>query len=1381
ATRDREHPGENAQHLMRPEFRLSQSYFLPSERSADLIRHVEVTPMPAPQRLADSVANAWHPEDMLLTPLLGSGQEPVGLLSLDDPRDGLRPTRATIEIIEIFANQAALAIENARLFQAAERRAARLLALHRVIERATAVADRGQLLQTVAEALLTEMKVDLALIALREGGQLVVRGRAGAIRAEVKLEPLLRQLNPLAHVIDQEFPLFSSNVKRSDWAATPFSLLLNLTAFVCAPILSQGTAVGALFAGAQQTGLLAAEDLELFTILANQLGAALESAALESDIRRRAAQLAALAEASRTMTAALRTDDVVQAVLAGLPGIADADSVTLWLRGADERRGADDRREADERRGADASGQLRIVAARGFENDAERLGLTVNIADSVLFAEMERTGAAIRVPDVRADERFPGGEFQPTRSWLGAPLISKGRILGALVLDKVEPDFYSAQAGQSVLAFANQAAVALDNARLFEENERRTREAAARAQRLALLNRVSAQLGGLLDADALYEILAREMLAALNADAAAVFVVDGAAGLPPRPSFWLPEAAAEPSLPPAVLARLQESLAPLAVEEAAEDPRLAPDRPALAARGVRSLLAVPLAAVQTTATRTLAAVLLLEQTTARRRFTPGEIEVAQTLANQAAVAGQNARLFGEAQVRAVELTQRNDRMAAFNLLARTLTATLDVDTILREAVEQLAEMFAADHTSLILIDPAEEKAVVEAEHPALGALGSHLTLGTDPLAHQVLARRVVIVTEVAEDRRLSDDFRARQIGLGIHSLLLAPFVAQGKAFGAFSLGSFTAREFSTEEIELCQTTAAQIASALTNAQFARNLETRVTERTHELQRERERVETLLQITTELSSSLDLDRVLARALQLVTEAVNATQGSIFVIDLQTDQLMYRAALGSPKTVPPGGEPVPFRRGEGLVGWVIQNRQPVVINNLDADTRWKKLPEQNTTHKSALAVPLMANEDVLGALLLFSPLYNAFDEEQLRLVAAAANQVGAASNNAELYRLIRDQAERLGNLLRAQQVETTKNRAILEGIADGVLVADSDGQIILLNSAGERTLGLTRAQMLGRPIGEFVGIYGAAGKAWIEAITRWSLDPSGFAPGTLFTERLELEDHRILSVSLAPVLTGEEYLGSVSLIRDITRDVEVDRLKSEFVTMVSHELRTPITPIKGYADMLLMGAAGGLAPQQTKFVEVIRSNADRLNLLVNDLLDISRIEAGRVEVALQPVNVREIIASVMDTLRVRAAETGKTLTLQTDLADDLPPARGDYNRVTQVIMNLAENAFNYTPPAGTVTLRARVDAGRDLIVEVSDTGVGIPLDIQPRLFDRFFRGENALVMATAGTGLGLSIAKQLMEMQGGRIWLQQSEPERGSTFAIALPVAETERIV
>lgn len=1355
ATENVEQPWDNLRRLFREEFRISQSYFLPVERAADVLSNIRTTPMPSPQRLPGAAPNAWHPEDLLTVPLIGSGREPVGLLSLDDPRDGLRPTRPVIEVIEIFANQAALAIENSRLFEAAQRRAARLLALHRVIERAVTVTDRSRLLSAVAEALLAEMKIDLCLIGLREKGQLAVHGRAGAIRPELKLEALLRQLNPLAHVIDQQYPLLFTDAKRSDWATTPFNLLLNVTSFLCAPIMSHGEAVGALFVGSQQPdNPFAPDDLELFTILTNQLGAALESARLETDIRRRAAQLAALAEASHSMTAALRTSDVVHAVLASLRGIVAYDSVTLWLRSAEERRGD----------------ELRIVAAQGFENDAERLGLTVNIADSALFAEMERASGAIVVPDVRADPRFPGGEFQPTRSWLGAPLISKGRILGALVLDKVEPDYYTPIDAQGLMAFANQAAVALDNARLFEENEQRRQEVAARSQRLALLNRVSAQLNTTLDIESMFETLMREVGAALGVERTALFSLDSPDDRP-RLAQWLPADAPEPRLPASVFARLRETLAPLAVEAAAQDAQLAEDRAALVARGVQSLLVMPLVAA-----RTLVGVLLLEEFDHRRRFTPGEIELAQTLANQAAVAVQNARLYAEVQIRNVELSQRNERMAKFNLLAGTLSATLDADIIVREAAEQLAEMFGVDHSHVIVVDEAVQTGVVEAEHPPLGLLGTRLTLSTDPLAHQVLARRVVIVDDVARDPRLSDDFRARLNAIGVRTLLLAPFVSQGKAFGAFGLGAFTRREFSTEEIELSQTTAAQIASALTNAQAARDLEARVAQRTKEVQRERERVETLLQITTELSSSLDLDRVLARALQLVTEAVQATQGSIFVIDLQTEQLMYRAALGSPKTVPPGGEPVPFKRGEGLVGWVIKQRQPVVIHNLDADTRWKKLPGQNTSHKSALAVPLMANEDVLGAMLLFSPLYNAFDEDQLRLVAAAANQVGAASNNAELYRLIRDQAERLGNLLRAQQVETTKNRAILEGITDGVLVADADGQIILFNSACERILGLKRDQVLGRPISEFVGIYGPAGRAWIEAITQWSLDLASYTPGEPFNQRLELEDKRILAVSLAPVLTGEEYLGSVSLIRDITRDVEVDRLKSEFVTMVSHELRTPITPIKGYADMLLMGAGGPISPMQSKFVEVIKTNADRLSLLVNDLLDISRIESGNVEITLQPINLREIISSVLDNLRGRADEAGKPMTLQSELPETLPLACGDYNRVTQVILNLAENAFNYTPPGGAITLRAGVEAdGREVVVEVSDTGVGIPPEYQARLFDRFFRGENALVMATAGTGLGLSIARQLIEKQGGRVWLKHSAPGQGSTFAVALPVA------
>jgi PAS domain S-box-containing protein len=362
-----------------------------------------------------------------------------------------------------------------------------------------------------------------------------------------------------------------------------------------------------------------------------------------------------------------------------------------------------------------------------------------------------------------------------------------------------------------------------------------------------------------------------------------------------------------------------------------------------------------------------------------------------------------------------------------------------------------------------------------------------------------------------------------------------------------------------------------------------------------------------------------------------------------------------------------------------------------------------------------------------------------------------------------------------MLRAQQVEATKSRAILEGIADGVLVAGADGAVILMNVAAERILGLDRQAVVGRPVTEFVGIYGAGGRNWTEAIQRWERHPNSYQPGDFVDQRLTLDNQKVVSVHLAPVIASEEFLGSVSVIRDITREVEVDRLKSEFVTNVSHELRTPMTSIKGYADLMLLGAAGSLAPDQARFLEVIKNNADRLSLLVNDLLDISRIESGRVQLALRPVPMDDVIQDVLVTLQGRIEDDQKTLQLATQAEPGLPPVWADRARVTQIVMNLADNAFNYTHPGGRIVLSARHDAGqREVIVEVTDSGIGIAPGDQGRLFDRFYRGEDALVLASAGTGLGLAIARQLAEMHGGRLWLARSAPGNGSTFALALPI-------
>ena len=301
---------------------------------------------------------------------------------------------------------------------------------------------------------------------------------------------------------------------------------------------------------------------------------------------------------------------------------------------------------------------------------------------------------------------------------------------------------------------------------------------------------------------------------------------------------------------------------------------------------------------------------------------------------------------------------------------------------------------------------------------------------------------------------------------------------------------------------------------------------------------------------------------------------------------------------------------------------------------------------------------------------------------------------------------------------------------------------------------------------------MGLYGSEGRSWLAAIEEWAANPSGHAPGDFTAEELKVGD-RIVSVHVSPVIMGNEYLGTVSVFRDVTAEVEADRAKSEFVSTVSHELRTPMTSIKGYADLLLMGAVGDLVGQQEHFVTIIRNNADRLTALVNDLLDISRIETGRVELNLRAVSMPEVVASVMTTLEGRARE--RELELRMDVPEDLPAVWGDSDRITQVLTNLVGNAIQYTPPGGSITTSAHVNQ-RMLEISVADTGIGISEENLEKIFDRFFRADDPFVQETSGTGLGLAITTSLVHMHGGEIWVD-SEVGEGSTFSFSLPLART----
>jgi signal transduction histidine kinase len=263
---------------------------------------------------------------------------------------------------------------------------------------------------------------------------------------------------------------------------------------------------------------------------------------------------------------------------------------------------------------------------------------------------------------------------------------------------------------------------------------------------------------------------------------------------------------------------------------------------------------------------------------------------------------------------------------------------------------------------------------------------------------------------------------------------------------------------------------------------------------------------------------------------------------------------------------------------------------------------------------------------------------------------------------------------------------------------------------------------------------------------------------------------MASERIFKATAVPLKDEKGVVrGKVAVLHDITQFKEVDRLKSEFISQVSHELRTPLTSIKGYIDNLRDGVAGVLEQRQQNYLDRMAKNADHLVHLINDLLDVSRVESGKMVLHVTSLSLRDLVADVIDNLRPIAAEKRLEVVF-TEFARE-SEMRGDYGKLEQVIANLLTNAIKFTPPGGRITITMQRDE-RFLKTSIRDTGIGIPREKRSQIFERFYRIDQESPSKTNGTGLGLYIAKSLIEMHGGRIWVT-SEIGKGSEFSFILP--------
>lgn len=364
----------------------------------------------------------------------------------------------------------------------------------------------------------------------------------------------------------------------------------------------------------------------------------------------------------------------------------------------------------------------------------------------------------------------------------------------------------------------------------------------------------------------------------------------------------------------------------------------------------------------------------------------------------------------------------------------------------------------------------------------------------------------------------------------------------------------------------------------------------------------------------------------------------------------------------------------------------------------------------------------------------------------------------------YDKLKVYADRIEHLMKEIATQRDEFQTILSSMAEGIVVLDAENRIVSLNPAAESLFGDSVEDLIGKDIEAYMGL---SQREVLEILARQ------IGGGNVRPVRKQLGG-RVLSISVQPV-KGQDGQSerTVCAIRDITEIDRVDQMKTEFVSMVSHELRTPLTSIKGYVDMVLDGEAGDINEEQRSYLEVVHSNTDRLIALINDLLDISRIEAGRIELRLSDITIQDIVHYVAVALRTQIAEKG--IKIRLDMPRKPILVLADRDRITQVVINLLSNAYNYSPKGASISVRVRTVDGHAQ-VDVTDTGIGISPEDQDKLFTKFYRADNPATRQVAGTGLGLSVAKSFVEMHGGHIWVK-SELGKGSTFSFTIPLAHS----